>query len=184
MAVEKKAAVAAGIDPVTAAIPATIRFYYETAKVFNSLSLRTTYRAKNIKNPAGESQEDYFAISQMEMDIVKEHLEQAIFDIFGEMFKITEGVTTPIFFNSAFTPTGGSELVASGGIIKDNAAFDENVLLNIDKKIENCIRYFILSEWYIVCSMGEDAKMNYEKYREYLRQMKNLTFSLRKPLMS
>jgi len=166
-------------------VPASIRFYYETEKMFNSLSLRTSYRAKMIKDTEGVSQTDDVAISQDEKDIVKELLEQAVYDIFGEMFKITEGIADPIFFDTTFTPKGGaSELTVSGGILKDNEAFNANILTNIDKKIENCIRYFILTQWYVVCALGTDAKLNQDQYTDYLRQVKNLTFQLRKPLMS
>ena len=77
---------------------AKIRFYYTTDKIINSVRLRSAYRAKSVKNDAGESQLDDVAISQDEKDMVLEMLEQAVYDIFGEMFKITDGVDDPIFF--------------------------------------------------------------------------------------
>ena len=164
--------------------PAMVRFYYETEKIFNSVSIRSTYRAKMVKDNQGESQLDDVAISQDEKDIIKEILEQAIYDIFGELFKITESVDDPVFFDSEVTLVDASKVTASGGLIKDNDAFNKNVLPNIDKKIENCIRYYILSEWYVSASMGDDATLNFNRYRDYLRQVKNLTFQLRKPLMN
>ena len=176
MSFEKIAA--AGADP------AMIRFYYPTDDIFNSVSIRSTYRAKMVKDNQGESQLDDIAISQDEKDIVKEILEQAVYDIFGELFKITESVDNPIFFDASITLVNTSTVVASGGLIKDNAAFNTNVLPNIDKKVLNAIRYYILSEWYVSNSMADDAKLNWEKYRDYLRQVKNLTFQLRKPLMT
>ena len=164
--------------------PAMVRFYYETDDVFNSVSLRSAYRAKMVKDNTGESQLDDIAISQDERDIVLEIMEQSIYDIFGEMFKITEAVNNPIFFNEAITLVSTSEVTASGGLIKDNEAFNENLLPNIDKKILNSIRYYILAEWYVSASLGNDAELNFAKYKDYLRQVKNLTFQLRKPLMS
>ncbi len=164
---------------------AKIRFYYTTDKIINSVRLRSAYRAKSVKNDAGESQLDDVAISQDEKDMVLEMLEQAVYDIFGEMFKITDGVDDPIFFNTEVTlKDGTTKVTASGGLIADNDAFNENVLPNIDKKILNCIRYFILKEWYVALSMGDDATLNFNMYKDYLRQVKNLTFQLRKPLMS
>ena len=298
MSVEK---VAAGVAPSTT--PAMVVFYYDTEKIFNSVSLRSTYRAKMVKDQAGVSQLDDIAISEDERDLVLEYYEQAIYDVFGRLFKMTGTVTDPIFFNDIYVPTTGAtleialnptflgsaanwtlgsgwaysnntivataasanaiqaveptfisgrtykvttiiiaasagtvaakigavvgashgttgtfveylvagasgalacglygtaftgvvdscriELVGeelySGGKIADNAAYNENILLNIDKKIENCIRYYILSEWWISCSMGDDAKLNWDRYKDYLRQIENLTLSLRKPLMS
>jgi hypothetical protein len=176
MAFEK--IVAAGDDP------AMIRFYYETDDLFNSVSIRSSYRAKMVKDAEGTSQLDDVAISQDERDIVEEILEQAIYDVFGELFKITESVTDPVFFDETVTLVDASQVTASGGLIKDNAAFNANVLPNIDKKIENCLRYYVLSEWYVSASMGADAELNFGRYKDYLRQVKNLTFQLRKPLMT
>lgn len=75
-------------------------------------------------------------------------------------------------------------VTASGGLIKDNEAFKTSVLPNIDKKIENYIRYYIMAEWYVAASLGDDAQLNFAKYKDYLRQLKNLTFQLRKPIMT
>jgi len=165
-------------------LPAMIRFYYETDDVFNSVSIRSSYRAKMVKDNEGASQLDDVAISQDERDIVLEILEQAIYDVFGEMFKITEDVTDPIFFNEEVILDAGGIITACGGLIKDNEAFNVNVLPNIDKKIENCLRYYIMAEWYVASSMGPDAELNFARYKDYLRQVKNLTFQLRKPLMT
>lgn len=165
--------------------PAMVQFAYATDDLFNSVAIRSTYRAKMVKDGAGESQLDDVAISQDEKDIVREILEQAIYDVFGELFKITESVDSPIFFD-ADTVLGatGDAVKASGGLIKDNQAFNANVLPNIDKKIENCLRYYVLAEWYVSASMASDAELNWGKYKDYLRQVKNLTFQLRKPLMT
>lgn len=161
--------------------PATVRFYYDTDKIFNSLSIRTTYKAKNI---AEGVKEDEISISEMELEIVKEHLEQSVFEIFGEIFNLTDGVDNQIFFDTSFTPSGGIAIKASGGLIKDNSVFDQNTLLNIDKKIENCIRYYILSEWYVICGLADDVKLNYEKYIQTLGQLKSLVLKLRKPILN
>lgn len=165
-------------------VPATIRFYYPTDYIFNSLNLRTTYRAKMVKNQAGESQLDDVAISQDEKDIVNEMCKQAVYDIFSELFKITEGVVDPIFFNISINTVAAPTVpvVASGGSIVNYDAYPMSILENIDMKIENCIRYYILSEWYVMCALVDDAKLNTARYQKYLTEFKNLTFSLRKRL--
>ena len=168
------------------AIPATVKFYYSSDKLFNSLALRTSMRANVIKDTKGETQLDDYSISQSEKSVVREMSEQAVFDVFSKMFKITEGVTSPIFIETSVTPSGQGAVavIASGGSIKDNASFDANVLLNVDKKIENCIRYYILSEWYLMAAMFDDAKINRERYQSYVVELKSLLLQLRKPLMS
>ena len=111
-------------------------------------------------------------------------LEQIVFDTFGELFKITESVKEPIFFNVSYTPHSASAIVCCGAKILNNSNYSLNILQNLDKKIENCLRFGTLREWAISTSQMEDAKINEAQYKEYLRKVKNLSFELRKPLMS
>lgn len=208
--------------------PAKIRFFYPTDSVFNSVSLRSTYRANMTKTADGESQLDDVAISQDEKDIMKEFMAEAVYDVAAELFKITEGITLSVFVDSQITlaagigtPTnaatqpsspvsnalyavttawGGFAVgtivkyvgttfvnvspVASGFEIRDNAAFNANLLPSLDKKIENCIRYAILREWYASTGMLNDMKINADMAKANMQKVKNLTFQLRKPLMS
>jgi hypothetical protein len=166
--------------------PAMISFYYEFDKLFNSAILRTGYRAKNVKDQGGNAQIDDFMLSPDEKSIVKEYLEQGLYDTAGELFKITGGVKDPIFFDVDYTPVGSTELESKvcGFKILDNVNYNENVVGNIDKKILNCLRYYILREWYISTSMTADAQIAEAQFKEYLTKMKNLSFELRKPLMS
>lgn len=173
------------VTTVGSEAPAQIRFYYPTDNIFNSVHIRTSYRAKNIKNQAGESQLDDIAISLQEKDMVVEILEQAIYDIFVKMHKIVaESVANPYFINEEITLVNTNTTIASGSVIEDNDAYIHSLLPNIDKKIENCIRYYVLSEWYVSVSLAEDAALNRQKYLEYLTETSNLTFQLRKKLMS
>ena len=171
--------IAATSDPVE---PAKIRFFYTTIALFNSLNLRTHYRAKMIKDGAGESQIDDAAISQDEKDIVKELLEEGAYDLGAEMFKIAQGVSNSIFFDDTLTAVLDAE--SSGFELLDNAAYNSNLLPAIDKKFLNCLRYFCLRGWYSIIGSAEDVKANDIMYQTNLSRLKNLTFQLRKPTMS
>jgi hypothetical protein len=151
--------------------PNTIRFYYDMLALFNSVSLRTTYRSNTVKNQEGESQD--------EKDIVKEFLYEAAYEIFSNLFKIAEGVATSISVGSSCT-TG--QLVQ--GYIVDYDAYNENVLPAIDSSIENCLRYFVLTKWFKIVGLKDEAAESYVDYRSNLSKMKNQTFQLRKPSMS
>ena len=180
MSVEQIVAVEGG-SPV----PATINFYYEIEKLFNSVSIRTAYRAKMTKDQQGESQLDDIQLTSQERSIFLEFLEMVTFDTFGELFKITESVKEPIFFNINYTPLSPAVAVlCCGAKILDNENYSLNILQNLDKKIENCLRYGTLREWAISTSQLEDAKINEAQYKEYIRKVKNLSFELRKPLMT
>lgn len=214
--------------------PAKIRFYYTTDKLFNSVSLRSTYRANMTKNGEGESQLDDIAISQDEKDIVRDFLADAAYEIAAELFKITEGVNSSVFVDApvilngvagtgdvtdaATAPTTGNvgdvfkvtedfgtfvvgdkivitdndpavvlakgDVEATGFEVKDNAAFNQNLIPSLDRKIEACIRYYILREWYASTGMQNDMVLNAQMYKANMIKVKNLTFQLRKPLMS
>ena len=159
--------------------PNIITFSYDMLDMFNSVSLRTTYRSNMVRNQENEAQHDDIAISQQEKDIVKEFLAQAAYEIFSELFKLAEGVTTSI---SVGTGCVSGQLII--GSIVDEDAYNDNVLPAIDSKIENCLRYFVMAEWYSSTGMKDDGTENYQKYRSNLSKMKNLTFQLRKPTMS
>lgn len=220
---------------------AKIRFWYPTDKIFNSVSLRTHYRANMVKNQVGESQLDDVAISQDELDIVKELISEAVYELTAELFKLTPGINRSTFVDkfktngsgavtdAAAAPTttatpvgklfkvittawGGfavddivSTVVAyaaaspgpavtaefekvdytcSGFEITDNAAFNVNLLPSIDKKIEACIRSFVMREWYGSTGMDKDYQINATLYLQSWVKVKNLTLQLRKPLMS
>lgn len=250
--------------------PAKIRFSYLTETLFNRLDLRTHYRAKMVKDGAGESQLDDVAISQDERDIVLEMLEQAVYEIGAYMFKIAQGVSNSIFFDSKVTradavtvinttPVAGGtgyeadqiltlddgasgekcyvkvESVAaetgavtavtllyggfgyvtgtatttvntgsgsgctvsvttvadidtfddeySGFELVDNAAYNANLLPIIDKKIEICLIYYCLREWYGTVALPADIQSNGLLYELHLKKLNNATFQLRKPTM-
>lgn len=233
MSFEKLSAAAENVGEV-----AKIRFYYPTDKIFNSVSLRTTYRANMVKTQEGESQLDDVAISQDEKDIILEFLADAMYEISSEIFKITEGVDMSVFVDSvkvkalsngnspvatanhtdaAVVPASPVKdtvyhvtaawgdyaiddyllctnatgpvfeklnVVSSGCEIRDNASFNANLLPSIDKKMEACIRYYIMKEWYGSTGLQADMQLNQSMYKQNLIKMKNLTFQLRKPLMS
>lgn len=214
-------------------VPASIRFLYPTDKIFNSVSLRTSYRANMIKDQGGESQLDDIAISAQEKDIVLEFMADAIFEISTSMFKLTDGIDQSVFVDTLKTlvyngaiiddanytdaaaepvaPEEGNKFVvtvawgewsigdkliymngeyqkvtvkASGFSIKNNAAFNSNVLPSLDKKLESCIKYFIMREWYGSVGLEKDMALAQQSYLQNFIKAKNLTFQLRKPLMT
>ena len=167
----------------TNAEPAKIRFWYTTDELFNSVSLRSTYRANMVRNKEGEAQLDDVAISQDEKDIMIEFLKEAIYDVSAELFKITEGIAVSTFANISMT-INSVATICSGFEIKDNVAFNANLLPNLDQKIENTIRYSILREWYASVGMETDVQINAVMAQKNMSKVKNLTFQLRKPLMS
>ena len=222
--------------------PAKIKFYWSTSELFDSVQLRTAYRAKMLKDQQGESQLDDFAISPQERRIFVEHLDEIIYELASAMFKLTQGIDASIYVDKTFlvfdvnnhlvdiTETGPVTIIPvtpiigtddiylvegtfedfvdgdyiyvddttevytltepipsvpeSGFSIVNNNSFNANVLPSIDKKMKNCIKYFVMREWYGSVALKEDMISNDAMYRMNLVSMKNLTHELRKPLMT
>ena len=111
---------------------AKIRFHYGTDDLFNSLSLRTSYRAKMIKDSGGNSQLDDIAISQDELDITKELLKSGTAKIGLKMFKIAQGVTDSIFYNDVLTNEDAVATVTGTPIAGGTGYVEGDVLTLVD----------------------------------------------------
>ena len=162
--------------------PSKIRFAYTTASIINSLELRTHYRAKMIKDGNGASQLDDFAIGSDERDMVKEMLEEGIYEIGTAFFKMADGIDNSIFFDSDLD--GELSEDSNGFEIINRSAYNTNLLPVIDKKILSCIRYFCLKNWWAAVASPDDVTTNTNLYNSLLTDLKNLTFQLRKPTMT
>ena len=221
------------------AVPGTIKFFWGTTELFDSVQLRTSYRAKMIKDQAGEPQLDDFAMSPHERRVFVEYLRDVIYELATAMFKLTQGISASVFIDddtklifsiygksidatdcagAAIAPQGTEQdypiykvveewggfevgdyvslnkesglfevvlpIKASGFSIVDNNSFNENVLELIQTKMENCIKYYIMREWYGSLALEKDMAANDAMYKSRLTEMKNLTHELRKPLMT
>lgn len=236
-----------------AVVPATIKFYWATQELLDSLKLRTSFRAKLLKDQTGEAQLDDFVIGSQEKPIFIEYMEDVIFELEAAVSKLTPGIDSSIFIDDTgvvlvvdnssplfyvnghfvdITGTGpvliltsgpndegeifyvvdewnglevgkyyykitGSEdftltqpivqqnahPLASGFSIADNTLFNSKILPSLDKKLKNCIKYFIMREWYGSVGLKEDLISNDAMYRMNLIAMKNLVHELRKPLI-
>lgn len=162
--------------------PAKIRFYYTTTEIKNSLMLRTSYRAKNIKDAKGETQLNEVGLSTNENNIILEMLEEASYEIGTFMFKLADGVANSIFFNN--TLTDALAAASSGFELLDNSEYNENLLPVIDKKIKNNLMYFCLRNWYGVLGLTNDIEANNALYEIGMQKLNDLTFQLRLPTMT
>ena len=159
--------------------PTKIRFNYTPAEIYNSVSLRTTYRANSIKNTEGEAQIEDLAISPDELDFVNEMLCEAIYDVAPEIFKTLDGLL--IYTN---TILAGATLPSYGFEIKSYPTYNFTILPALDKKIENLIRYTILRDWCQSIGNPNDLVIYAANIKTNLLKIKNLVFSLRKMQMT
>lgn len=152
-----------------------IKFSYAADDLFNIVSLKTMYRAKNIKDDKGESKVDDFGISEAERDIFNVNLETAANLVFRTVLKMTKGVSHAIIINTSADVELG---------IRDNAAYNENVLDYVDNLIKDTIVYKIMSEWYKTCGLDQEYTKLENNYLTNNQLLINGLFELRKPLIS
>ncbi len=174
--------------PEVLAEPANISFYYKVEDMFNNIFLKTTYRAKNIRDTANEAQVDDFAMSEDEKDAFTLFLRTAVHDAFNKVMKMTTGVDDALILNeneSDVTGEGTSEEKVFGFRVKDHSAYNENNLFLVDDGVKNLIESYIMREWWEM--VGNEAEMTKAdvKYKEVKRDLvtKRL-FQLRKPFIN
>lgn len=175
--------------------PKTIIFYYKKDDFFKHLSLRTLYRAKNIKSEAGEALIDDYAMSEDEKDVFLLFMKQATYDAYDIVQKMTTGITTaPIVIDDTtsiitIVPDGENTtediLNTYSFKILDEAAFNENALYAVDSGIEKYIKCHVLADWYDLVGLdNEYIKWSTKKDVARIDLITKRLFQLRKPLIS
>lgn len=168
-----------------------IRFRYDTDTLFDAVSGRTLFRAKNAQAAVEganvvQDMTNRWAITQNELATFKKSLEKSLYDVFPEVVKLTVGVEDSPFFDATITPLEGGDALDgnwSGFSIVNNAAYNENNVTLVDKKLYNILVYLIMIDWYVMIGLdGEAQKIEALKIRE-LAALSDALFDLRKPLL-
>jgi hypothetical protein len=165
---------------------ANVRFHFLTESLFNEVSVLTQYRAKTIKDGAGKSLSDDYAISENERDIFLLNLNYAINDIFAEVVKQTKGITASIFVNAEVSLPVADAIVgdASGFAVVDHGAFNDNNLTLIDNAIRKAVVNNILKAWYKHNGLQTDMQMAELEYNSAILAINQRMFELKKKLMT
>jgi len=165
--------------------PAYIAFYYQKTPVFENISLRTMYRARNLKDDKGESQIDDYAMSADELDAFEIFIKQAIYDAFDIVMKMTTSLTDPVFIDETITIAAAPVTNAYGFNIFDEEAYNENNLYTTDDGIRKYIDAHIMTNWYdLVGHNDEYTKWLARRDDARMELITRKLFQLRKPLLS
>lgn len=166
----------------------TIVFHYVTDDLFDRVNALSLYKGRAIKNQQGESQIDDVAMTAGERDAFNIFMPTAATKVFSLVQKITNSITNALIINSAvdFGDASDSDLTSQYAvIIEDNAAYNENCLLQVDKGIQDMLTFHCLSDWYELMNLDDQAAKMLAKYNEMRLEMVNKRlFDLRKPLLS
>jgi hypothetical protein len=170
----------------TVPTPNEILFYQQTEDYFNSIKLRSEYRARNIKDKEGASQNDDFALSEDEEDAFLILLKSAVYDVAKVALKMTKGVTDGIYYDKTISYEAApiEILHANGFTIVDNAAYNDNTLGYVDTKAIECVNYNIMRGWYRLIGLDEEVVKFDGMYNIAKAELINGLFDLRKPLLT
>lgn len=165
-----------------------ITFYYDSDNLFNDVSLMSAYMTKNIKGDSG-SMMDEFNISDDEKDIFKVCVRQTLPNIYETMMKITSGVENAFEDEAVVSTDETTGLKRAKGTyieftMKDNDAYNENVLNLVDATILNCLKHGVLAEFYSICVNGDLYRVAQDKFTTSLFQLKQRLFQLKKKVVS
>jgi hypothetical protein len=162
----------------------TITFYYNSDELFNDVSLLSAFMTKNIVVESGSSL-DEFAITDDEKEVFEVCVKQALPAIYETMIKITSGIDSA-FNNAAKVQKKEEEgLLREEGTyieftIKDNGAYNKNILNLVDATLLECLKYGVLAEFYSICVNGGLLKLSQEKFVANMLQLKQRLFQLKK----
>ena len=166
--------------------PSTIKFFYNRNTIFDEVSLMSNYMAKNLATKDGNSLTDEYAISDDEEDLVKVSIRATLPDIYEAMTKITSEVSSA--FDDDVQESAGTDekgtAYPSGHyvefIIKDNTAYNNNVLSVVDASLENCIKFGTLKEVYSALPQPEFFNSCSARFVGELFKLKQRLFQLKK----
>lgn len=165
----------------------TIIFYYATQDLFDRVNALSLYKAKNIKNQAGEAMIDEYALTQGERDAFNVFMPSCATKIFGIVFKLTNAVDNAMVING-YVPIGSDSTALEdvyAMIINDRDAYNDNAIDMVDRGIYDMLVWLCLSDWYELNNLDSEAAKALAKYNDLKVDMMNRRlFDLRKPLLN
>ena len=166
----------------------SITFYYDSKDLFNEVGILSAYMAKNYKDESG-SMLDELSISDDEKDIYNVCLKQALPNIYDEMVKMTACIVDAFDSESEVKVDETDGLKRKAGTyveftLRNNNAFNSNVLTVVDSTLLNCIKFAVLAEFYSVCLHADLYRISRDKFNANVMQLRQRMFPLKKRVVS
>ena len=163
-----------------------IVFSYPVNGIFESASRVSAYNSKNIRDNQGNSLLAEYAISEDEKDVFIQGLHSVLPEIYEKILKITDrnknsdntsafGIKKVVL--DATKPTEETECVYFE--IKDNDAYNYNVLSLVDASFLECIVEGSLKAWYKNCAQADLLAMYTRSFAENLEKLFSRMFQLK-----
>lgn len=150
----------------------TITFSYTTEELFNDVEMISAFMTKDIVDETG-SATDKFIITEDEENLLDLCVKQVVPKIFEEMLNISKCATGYSYENGNISFS-----------VKNNNAYNENVLPLVDSTIYDCLKYGVLSEFYSICTQASLYGIVKAKYDEMLHLLDQRLYQLKKRSIS
>lgn len=169
-------------------INGSIAFYYDSKELFDAVGILSSYMSKNLVADS-LSALDEFSISSDEWDIYKVCLKQSLPNIYDEFLKMTSCITEAFDDEVKIESEDTSGLNRKAGTyveitIRNNNAYNSNVLSLVDSTLLTCIKYGVLAEFYSVCQHEALFRVANDKYITSLMQLRQRTLPLKRKVVS
>ena len=148
-----------------------IEFTYPVNGVFESVARTSAFNSKNIRDKEGNSLLAEFALSDDEKDIFLQGLASVLPEIYNKIIKVTDATSEDNVFNITDTDIKF--------VIKDNAAYNKNVLALVDASFLECIIEGSLKAWYKNCANGDLLALYNKSFADSLEKLFNRMFQLK-----
>ena len=163
-----------------------IVFSYPVDGIFESASRVSAYNSKNIRDNQGNSLLAEYAISDDEKDVFVQGLHSVLPEIYEKILKVTDR-NENTDGSSAFGIKQMDVKVNGTTVkkdcvyveIKDNDAYNHNVLSLVDASFLECIVEGSLKSWYKNCAQGDLFAMYTKSFADNLEKLFSRMFQLK-----
>lgn len=162
-----------------------IVFLYPVDGVFESASRVSAYNSKNIRDNQGNSLLAEYAISDDDKDVFEQGLHSILPEIYEKILKITDrnvnSDQSPAFGikNMKLKETDTTDVPCIYFEIKDNDAYNNNVLSLVDGSFLECIIEGALKAWYKNCAQADFLALYTKSFADNLEKLFNRMFQLK-----
>lgn len=161
-----------------------ITFYYNIESLFNDVSLLSAYMAKNISPEVGTAL-DEFSVTDDEKDVFGICLKQTLPNISEVMMKLSSCITNAFDGNAVVSADETTGLKRKAGTyveltIRDNYAYNANVLPLVDATIEECLKYGALAEFYSINTNAVLQNISQSKFADCLQLLNQRLLQLKR----
>lgn len=157
-----------------------IVFSYPVNGVFEMASRASAYNSKNIRDNQGNTLLADYAISEDDRDMFEQGLHSILPEIYEKILKITDRSENAFGIKDMKVKESDNEAVPCIYFeIKDNAAYNNNVLSLVDGSFLECIIEGSLKAWYKNCAQADLLALYNKSFADNLEKLFNRMFQLK-----